>query len=106
MRNLVEGDTKPIDIALYDGEGASRTAVDGSGLTVALVLTNRQGGLVPTAGKVAWLVQASGTVRYSPDAEDFKAAGSPYEARCLVTDANGDVASYPNGEADRWIVRK
>lgn len=106
MRNLVEGETKPVDVTLYDGEGATRTAVNGTGLTVTLQLRDRAGAVVNVTGTVAWLVAASGTVRYSPNAEDLKAERSPYEARFLVTDGNNDVAPYPNGEADKWIVRK
>jgi len=105
MRFLVEGETAPIDVTLYDGEGAARVAIVGTGLTVSLVLRDRQGGVVPVAGKVNWLVAASGTVRYEPAAEDLKAANSPYAARFKVTDTNSDDAFYPNGEADVWKVR-
>jgi len=106
MRHLVEGETAPVDVTLYDGEGAARLAIVGTGLTVSLVLRDRQGGVVPIAGKVNWLVAASGTVRYEPAAEDLKAAQSPYEARFSVTDSNSDVAFYPNANADVWKVRK
>jgi hypothetical protein len=106
MRHLVEGETKPVDVTLYDGEGAARVAINGTGLTVTLTVRDRQGGVVPVAGKVNWLVAASGTVRYEPAAEDLKAASSPYSARFKVTDSNSDDAFYPNGEADVWKVRK
>ncbi len=106
MRNLVEGETKPVDITLYDGEGTSQTAVVGTGLTVDLVLRNRVGAQVNVTGEVAWLVAADGTVRYSPAASDLRADNSPYEARVKVTDSGGGVAFYPNGEPDKWIVRK
>lgn len=105
-RDLVEGETKPIDVTLYDGEGASRGAIDGTGLTVTLQLRDRQGGVVITTGLVSWLGQSVGTVRYEPAIGDFTAARSPYEARFKVTDANGDDAYYPNGEPDIWKVRK
>lgn len=106
MRNLVEGETKPVDVTLFDGEGTSRTATDGSGLSVTMDLRDRNGSVVPFAGKVDWLVAASGTVRYSPAAEDLKAERSPYHVRFKVTDGSGKVAPYPNGEADVWTVRK
>lgn len=106
MRHLVEGETKPVDMTCYDGEGASRTAADLTGLTIALLLRDRVGGLVPTAGNVAALVAADGTIRYSPALGDLKADNSPYAARIKVTDGNGDDAFYPNGEADKWVVRK
>jgi len=106
MRNIVEGETKPIDVTLYDGEGATRTAVDGSGLTVTLVLRDRSGGQVQTTGDVAWLDQPNGVVRFSPAAADFTAARSPYQARFILTDSSSDTASYPNGKADEWVVRR
>lgn len=106
MRNLVEAETKPIDVTLYDGEGASRAAIDGTGLTVTLVLRDRSGGVVNVTGEVAWQTQASGIVRYSPSANDLKAERSPYEARFKVTDGSLKDAFYPNGAADVWVVRK
>jgi hypothetical protein len=105
-RALVEGETIPVDVTLYDGEGAAQVAVNGTGLTISLILRDRAGGLVPFAGKVAWLVAASGTVRYSPAITDLKAAQSPYQARFKVTDGNSDDAYYPNAEADVWEVRR
>lgn len=106
MRNLVDGETKPVDVTLYDGEGASRAALVGTGLTVTMDLRDRTGSIVPFAGKVDWLVAANGTVRYSPAAEDLKAERSPYRVRFKVTDASTKDAFYPNGEADVWTVRK
>lgn len=106
MRNLVEGETKPVDVTLYDGEGASRTTVVGTGLTVDLILRDRVGALVNVTGEVNWLVAANGTVRYQPAVTDLKADNSPYSARFKVTDSNSDDAYYPNGEPDKWIVRK
>lgn len=106
MRDLVEGETAYVDVTLYDGEGASRTAVVGTGLTIGMVLRDCAGALIPTTGNVAWLVAADGTVRYSPASTDLKAARSPYEVRFSVTDGSGRVAYYPNGHADKWDVRK
>lgn len=106
MRNLVEAETKPIDVTLYDGEGASRTAIDGTGLTISLALRDRNGGLVNVTGEVAWLTQASGVVRYSPALGDLTAERSPYAARFKVTDGSSKDAYYPNGPADVWTVRK
>lgn len=106
MRNLVEGETKAVDVTLYDGEGVSRTAIDGTGMTVTMDLRDRVGASVPYAGKVNWLVASAGTVRYTPAATDLRAVNSPYGARFLVTDGSGNIGSYPNGEADKWVVRK
>lgn len=106
MRNLVEGETKPVDMTCYDGDGPSRTVTDLTGLTVALQLRDRTGALVATAGEVTVLSAVDGTVRYSPAATDLKAANGPYAARVKVTDGNGDDAYYPNGAADVWMVRQ
>jgi hypothetical protein len=105
-RDFVEGETKPLTVTLYDGEGASQTAVVGTGLTVALALRDRNGGVVPTSGAVDWEVEADGTVTFEPDAGDLRVINSPYEARWIVTDGNGNWAAYPNGEAERWVVRR
>lgn len=105
IRNLVEGETKPIDATLYDGDGASRTAIDGTALTLAIVVHDRNGSLVPTSGTASFRTAASGTVRYEPVATDFRAANSPYTARWKVTDTNSDDAFYPNGEPEKWVIR-
>lgn len=104
-RSFVEGETKPVDVTLYDGEGAGRVAINGTGLTVVLVLRDRVGALVPTAGTVDWLVAASGSVRYNPAVTDLRTSSSPYHARFKVTDGSADDAYYPNGEAEEWKVR-
>lgn len=106
MRNLVEGETKPMDVTLYDGAGATRVAIDGTGLTVGLKLRDRNGGEVNVTGDVSWLAPTSGVVRFTPAVGDFTAARSPYKARWTVRDLTNTVAMYPNGEADRWVVRK
>jgi hypothetical protein len=106
MRNLVEGETAPVDATLYDGDGASRTVVNGTGLTITLHLRDRTGALVNVTGAVSWVTPSAGLVRYEPAAEDLKAERSPYKARFKVTDSFSDEAFYPNGEADVWVVRK
>lgn len=100
MEHLVEGWTGNCDFTLL----ADGAAIDGAGLSVTLVLRDRNGGVVPVSGKVDWLVAASGTVRYSPAAEDLKAARAPYQARFKVNDGTRDVY-FPNREADVWQVR-
>jgi hypothetical protein len=105
-RDFVEGETSPLTVTLYDGEGSSAVAIDGTGLTVTLALRDRSGGVVPTSGAVAWDVEEDGTVTYEPAASDLRTVNSPYEARWIVTDGNGDWKAYPNGEAERWLVRR
>lgn len=100
--DLVEGWTGPLDFALLT-DGA---ALNGTGLTVTLALRDRSEGVVNVTGNVAWLVQASGTVRFSPSAEDLKAARSPYQARFKVTDGSSKDVFFPNAEPMKWVVRK
>jgi hypothetical protein len=104
-RHIVEGETQPILATLYDGSGSSRTAIDGTGLTLGLVVRDRTGAPVSMTGKVSWDTEASGIAQFDPAASDLKAANSPYAARWSVTDGTGDVAYYPNAEAEVWKVR-
>lgn len=84
------------------GIGSGSTAV----FTVTLILTSvATGTAVDTVGDVAWLNPLAGTVRYTPDSGDLTAAGSPYNARWKVVDANSLAAFFPDGIADRWVVR-
>lgn len=107
-RHFVEGETKPITPTLYDGDGPTRTAVVGTGLTLGLVVYDRNGSQIPVSGLVSWSDAANGVAKYEPAAEDLKAANAPYTARWSVTDSNSDVAYYPNhsSEPERWLVGK
>ena len=107
-RHFVEGETKPITPTLYDGEGVSRTAAIGTGLTLSLVVYDRAGGVVPISGKVSWSDAANGVAKYEPADTDLRVANSPYTARWTVTDTNGDIAYYPNHatQPEKWLVGK
>lgn len=104
-RYLVEGETRPITATLYDGDGASRTAANLTGLTLGIVIRDRARSDVPVSGKASVVTAADGTVKFEPAATDFRASGSPYAVTWTVTDGNGDVAMYPNQQAEKWIVR-
>jgi hypothetical protein len=104
-RFLGEGETKPVYATLYDGQGASRTAADLTGLTLGIRVIDRAGGRVPVSGKASIVTAASGSVKFEPAASDFRAAGSPYAVTWTVTDSNSDEAWYPNKEPEWWIVR-
>jgi len=106
IRPFVEGETKPVIVQLYDGDGASRTVVVGTGLTLGFELTDRTGASVPVSGKVSWSTQVTGIAKFEPAVTDLRAQNSPYRARWTTTDSNSDVAYYPNQEAETWIVRK
>lgn len=112
--NFAAGTTAPQDFQLVtvDATGVETPfdATAGAGgaavFTVTLVLTSAAtGAAVDTAGDVAWLSPTTGTVRYSPDSTDLTVAGSPYNVRWKVVDANSLAAFFPDGLPDRWIVR-
>ncbi len=108
VRRFVEGQTAPLRVTLYDGEGRSRVAIDGTGLTVSLMLRDRNESLVPVAGKVSWANQGSGYAQFDPEPTDLRAINSPYTARWIVTDSTGKWAPYPDHdtEPEEWRVGK
>jgi hypothetical protein len=83
---------------------ADAVAIVGTGLTVTLELVDRSNGVVPISGDVDWLVAANGTEEYEPDTTDLKVTGSPYRAKWAVTDADGKVAKFPQGEPEVWVI--
>lgn len=99
--DLVEGWTEPVDQALL----ADGVAINGSGMTVELVLMDGNDKPVDFNGTSGWLSDVDGTVRFSPAVGDLLAAKSPYRARWKVT-ASGQVAYFPNAQGDKWTVRK
>ena len=112
--NFVQGNTAPQDFQLFtvDSNGIETPfdATAGGGsiavFTVTLSLVSHATQVaVTTTNDVEWLTPASGIVRYLPDAADLTAAGSPYDARWTVTDSASRVVSFPDGLADRWVVR-
>lgn len=112
--NFVQGNTAPQDFQLFtvdaNGDETPFDATDGGGtiavFTVALVAVSRvDASSVNTSGDVAWLTPASGIVRYIPGSTDLLAAKSPYDVRWAVTDSASRIVSFPDGIADRWMVR-
>lgn len=80
------------------------SALDGTGLTLSLVLKDRANGLVPISGKVSWHSQSTGVAKYEPAGDDLKAVRSPYTAQWWVTDGNGDSRPAPQGEPETWKI--
>jgi hypothetical protein len=98
---IVVGTSEPLDFELRD----KGIAIDGSGLTIALAITqlvDGQPATVTSPPTVAWLDIAAGTVRVSG------AGALPvgnYLVRYQVTDNGGRVGFFPNGDkADIWRV--
>ena len=97
---ITEGTTANMDFVLT----ADGAAVNLTGATVTLVLTDKDGTAVTTTGDVSIVTAADGKVRYAPDAADLVASTSPYRARFKVTDSGGQIAYYPSGLADIWTI--
>lgn len=98
---LVEGWTGNVDFTLL----ADGTAVNLTGSTVTLTLRDRTGTVIDTTSDVSVPTPASGVVRYSPDAIDLTASGSPYSARWKVVDGSSKVTYFPSSvDPDRWLV--
>jgi len=100
MIEVVQGWTGPIDMQLK----ADGVAVDLTGMTVVLILKDKDGTSVDTAGDVSILDAATGKVRYLGDPTDLVAANSPFRARWQVTDGAGRVVYFPSGPPDVWKV--
>lgn len=100
--DIVEGWTGDLDFQLK----ADGVIVNLTGLTVELVLTDRDGVAVTTTGNITVFDAANGKVRYIPDAADLDDAKSPYRARWKVTDGTGKIVFFPNGVGDVYVVRK
>ena len=109
LTDVVEGQTEEIvHQLLNDGEPMLI-----QGMTVELVLEQKDGTSIDTTGKVDNLDDASepnrGMVKYSPDAADFVKAGSDYYWRWQITDGSGKISFWPNDAAARlkvWAVAK
>ena len=74
--------------------------------TPDLILKDKTGIAIDTTGDVTVTEAAQWKVKYTPDAADFNASGSPYTARFKVTDAGSQIVFFPSGPADVWRVHK
>lgn len=103
LTEVVEGWTGRLLFTLLS-DGA---AFVGTGFTLSnLYITDARGRAIDTAADFGWVTAALGTVYYDPDAADFVASAGPYTVRFEVTDGNGKVVFFPNGQADTILVRK
>jgi hypothetical protein len=98
LKAMVEGTTARYTFQLTETDTDGVTAnLDGTGLTVnAVLIAGRDGLQVPTANKVGWLTQASGTVYLDPVSTDFSAQKSPYTVRVEIMDGNSKTRCYPD----------
>lgn len=99
---IVEGWTFPLDFQLLKN-GVVFTAEELTGATYALILKDKDGVAVDTAGKVT--SPSTSVVRFTPLATDLVAAKSPYSAHWKLTLSAG-IVYVPKCPPDRWIVSK
>ena len=99
---VVEGQTAPIDCALY-ADGVVYSLV---GCTVTTIATLLSGGAKTLAGTTSVTDAAAGKVRFSPDAADFLSAEFGYKIRFRVVRADSKIEFWPTGERETWIVLK
>jgi hypothetical protein len=98
---IVEGWTGPLDIRLKSA-GADPSG-DMVGMSAALLLTNKAGDVVDTAGDVTIEDVDVWVVRYAPDPSDLQPG--VYRMRIKVTDSAGKVVYFPSGDPDVLVVR-
>lgn len=104
LLEIVEGWTGELGPFTLKADGV---AVDLTGMTVALVLKDKDGAAVDTTGDTRVSgTPTSGKVYYAPGAADMTNAASPYTVHWSVTDAFGKVVFFPNGAADTIVVFK
>lgn len=102
ITDVVEGWTGDLDYQLK----ADGVIVNLTGMTVVLVLTDKDGTAVTTTGNITVFDAVNGKVRYRPDATDLVAAKSPYTMHWKVTDGASRDVFFPNGAADVLKVHK
>jgi hypothetical protein len=99
--DLVEGWTGPLDFDLLADNATPSSAM--TGMSVVLLLREESGHDVTIGGTVGILDAAAWRIRYSPANGDLVAG--KYGARFKVMDTGGKIVFFPNGPADRWVIR-
>jgi hypothetical protein len=101
--DVTEGWTGPLDFALM----ADGAPLNLSGLTIELVLRDRDDALITTTGWAATFgAPTEGRVRVSPTADALVHAVTPHRAHFKITDGGGKVVFFPGGDADYWVVNR
>jgi hypothetical protein len=99
---IVEGTTAKMRLQLTD-DGSS---ANGSGMNAPeLILKDRDGRNASVSSVTAWVTAASGILDVTVGSLGLSAQRGPYTAPFKLTDSNGLIAYYPNGEKpDEWRV--
>ena len=97
---IVEGVTTALEFQLLE----AGSAINLTGITVALLLTDKDGVDVTTSGDVSTSDATNGKVTYTPGASDLDSTKSPYKARWRLTDGSSAISYVPSGLRDVWTV--
>ena len=104
--DLTEGVTATVPVQLKFetvAESEIFASFNAAGMTLTLILKDKNGAAVDVSGKVAWTVEATSEAAFSPTASDLVASKSPYTAHWQVT-AGGKISFFPNGKPDVWKI--
>jgi hypothetical protein len=106
--SLVTGWTEDIDYVLKTRavDETVATAVDVSGMDVAIQARDQHGNIIPLNGELTVTDAANGKVRFVPAAADInRATASTYYVRWKVTDGGGNISYFPHEGAEEWTIR-
>lgn len=99
--DIVDGTTAVIQFQLLE-EGA---AINLTGVTVSLLLSDRTGTTVTSPGTVVITDAATGKVQLTPTGTTtFVADNGPYYARWKLTDGGGKISYVPTALRDVWNI--
>lgn len=98
---IIEGTTSAIRFQLLE----AGSAIDLTGATVTLLLSDKTGTTVSSPGTVTVTTASEGKVQLEPASiSTFSALLSPYSARWKIVDGTGKIYYVPTGPRDVWEV--
>lgn len=98
---VTAGQTTPLRFQLLE----DGIPIDLSGMTVTMLLEDRLGNVVSTAGMVTVVSASTGQVDLTPSTITlFSVTNGPYHARFKLVNSGGGISFVPNGLRDRWTV--
>lgn len=100
--DIVEGTTSDLQFQLLE----SGSAIDLTGITVTLLLSDRGGAAVSNPGTVSITDATNGKVKLVPTGTSvFNSANGPYYARWKLTDGLNKISYCPTGNLrDVWHI--
>lgn len=103
--SYAEGRTVPIQRTLKRGPRGQAAAFNATGMTVELVLRDRNGNEIAEAGTTGWSDASVSLAMFTPASSDLLSSRRKLYARWKVTDGTGAVAIFPGGlEPEEWVI--